>query len=139
MNTILGFSTDPTSDRLVAERVIALASGKADTQVVMVAHARTAPAFARDRGPAVLPGEGDNEARDRAAHMASAAIVAGLDASAQATNGREHPAVDAVCKRFAPDSIVVGTPKHRIVGNLWAAESVRAAKHRCASVESLHA
>jgi hypothetical protein len=44
----------------------------------------------------------------------------------------------AVCEKFSPTSIVVGTPKHRLVGNLLDTESVRAAKHHCDDVEALH-
>ncbi len=73
-----------------------------------------------------------------AAVAARVAGAEGLVTAAEASDGPEGAAVDAVCERFAPEAIVVGTSRHRLVGDLRDAEPVRHAKHHCARVEAMH-
>jgi nucleotide-binding universal stress UspA family protein len=138
MSSILGFSTEQGTDDLVAEHVIAKAKEIGATTVVMVAHGGMNTTEGHGLGQLFLPGESAHESADRAEAMCAAARAQGLDATPQAAMGPEGKCVDAACERFAPTAIVVGTPRHRLVGDLWDAESVRAAKHHCADVEALH-
>ena len=139
MHSILGFSTDQASDDLVAAAVIAKAQAIGATRVVMVTHGGMNTAPGHGLGPQLLPGESGHEAEDRAAAMCAIARAQGLEATGQATMGPEGASVEAVCATFHPSAVVVGTARHRLLGDLWDAESVRAAKHHCDDVEALHA
>lgn len=136
MKTILGFSADPRTDAAVAARVLALAEEHDADRVVMVAHGGMPVTIGHGMGQQLLPGESDADSAARARAMLAGAH--GLVTAAEATDGPEGAAVDAVCERFAPEAIVVGTPRHRLVGDLWDAEPVRHARHHCAMVEALH-
>jgi hypothetical protein len=138
MTSILGFSTDKDSDDLVAQRVVALAQERGATSVVMVTHGGMDTTMGHGLGLELLPGESDHDASLRAVAMCDTAKAAGLEATPQASSGPEGSCMTAVCETFSPTSIVVGTPKHRLVGNLLDTESVRAAKHHCDDVEALH-
>lgn len=139
MTTILGYSTDPASDRAVADRVIAIAQERGADRVVMAAHGGMPTAIGDGLGPELLPGESGHEAEERAAAMCAAARAAGLEAVAQAVTGPDGAGVTAVCGRYAPAAAVVGLAHHRLVGDLWDSEAVRAAKRACGDVEALHA
>lgn len=139
MTTILGFSTDPASDRAVADRASALAQERGARRVVMVAHGGMPTAIGDGLGPELLPGESGHEAEGRAAAMCATARAAGLEAVAQAVTGPDGASVTAVCERYAPDAAVIGLAHHRLLGDLWDSEAVRAANHVCADVEALHA
>jgi len=139
MTTILGYSTDPASDQAVADRAIALAQERGATRVVMAAHGGMPTAIGDGLGPELLPGESDHDAAARAAAMCATAHAAGLEAVAQAVTGPDGASVEAVCERYAPAAAVVGLAHHRLIGDLWDTEAVRAAKHACADVEALHA
>ena len=138
MTNILGFSTEQGTDDLVAERVIAKAKETGATAVVMVAHGGMNVTEGHGLGQLFLPGESGSEAEDRAQAMCAAASAQGLEATAQAAMGPEGKCIDAACERYAPSAIVVGTPHHRLTGDLWDAESVRAAKHHCDDVDAVH-
>ena len=138
MTSILGFSTDKDSDDLVAQRVVALAQERGATSVVMVTHGGMDTTMGHGLGLELLPGESDHDASLRAVAMCDTAKAAGLEATPQASSGPEGSCMTAVCEKFSPTSIVVGAPKHRLVGNLLDTESVRAAKHHCDDVEALH-
>ena len=138
MTSILGFSTDKDSNDLVAQRVVALAQERGATSVVMVTHGGMDTTMGHGLGLELLPGESDHDASLRAVAMCDTAKAAGLEATPQASSGPEGSCMTAVCEKFSPTSIVVGTPKHRLVGNLLDTESVRAAKHHCDDVEALH-
>lgn len=139
MTTILGYSTDPASDQAVADRATALAQERGAGRVVMVAHGGMPTAIGDGLGPELLPGESGHEAEGRAAAMCATARAAGLEAVAQAVTGPDGASVTAVCERYAPDAAVIGLAHHRLLGDLWDSEAVRAAKHACADVEALHA
>lgn len=139
MTTILGYSTDIESDRAVAERATALAQERGADRVVMAAHGGMPTAIGDGLGPELLPGESGHEAEDRAAAMCDAARAAGLEAVAQAVTGPDGASVQAVCERYGPVAAVIGLAHHRLVGDLWESEAVRAAKHACGDVEALHA
>lgn len=138
MSSILGFSTEQGTDDLVAERVIAKAEASGATDVVLVAHGGEDPAMGHRLGQELRPGESAGDAQARAEAMCEAARARGLTATPQAALGSEGACVTAACEQFAPAAVVVGTPHHRLVGDLWDAESVRAAKHHCDDVEALH-
>lgn len=138
MSSILGFSTELGTDELVAERVVAKAKELGVTTVVMVTHGGMNTTIGHGLGQEFVEGESGKAAEDRAAAMCAAARAQGLEATGQATMGPEGPSVTAACEKFAPTAVVVGTPHHRLVGDLWDAESVRAAKHHCDDVEALH-
>lgn len=138
MTSILGFSTDSDSDDLVAQRVTALAQERGATSVVMVTHGGMNTTIGHGLGLELVDGESDHDASLRAVAMCATAEAAGLEATPQASSGPEGACVTAVCEKFSPTAVVVGTPKHRLAGNLWDAESVRAAKHHCDDVEALH-
>lgn len=138
MTSILGFSTDSDSDDLVAQRVVALAQERGATSVVMVTHGGMDTTIGHGLGLELMDGESDHDASLRAVAMCATAKAAGLEATAQASTGPEGACMTAVCEKYSPTSIVVATPKHRLVGNLWDTESVRAAKHHCDDVEALH-
>jgi hypothetical protein len=138
MSSILGFSTELGTDELVAERVIAKAKETGVTSVVMVTHGGMDTTIGHGLGQQFVEGESGNAAEDRAAAMCASARAQGLEATGQATMGPEGASVTAACEKYAPTSVVVGTPHHRLVGDLWDAESVRAAKHHCDDVEALH-
>lgn len=138
MSSILGFSTELGTDELVAERVIAKAKELDVTTVVMVTHGGMDTTIGHGLGQQFVEGESGDSAEDRAAAMCAIARAQGLEATGQATMGPEGASVTAVCEKYAPTSIVVGTPHHRLVGDLWDAESVRAAKHHCEDVEAIH-
>ncbi|MGI9117122.1 MAG: hypothetical protein ACR2JV_05760 [Gaiellales bacterium] len=138
MSSILGFSTEQGTDDLVAERVIAKAREVGAEHVVMVAHGGEDPAMGHRMGQQLLEGETVPEAAERAEAMCAAARAQGLTATPQAAIGADGACVTAACEEHHPDAVVVGTPHHRLVGDLWDAESVRAAKHHCDDVEALH-
>lgn len=138
MTSILGFSTDSDSDDLVAQRVVALAQERGATSVVMVTHGGMDMTIGHGLGLELMDGESDHDASLRAVAMCATAKAAGLEATPQASTGPEGACMTAICEKFSPTAIVVGTPKHRLVGNLWDTESVRAAKHHCDDVEALH-
>lgn len=139
MTTILGYSADPDSDGPVAERATALALERGADRIVMAAHGGMPVTVGHGLGPELLPGESGHEAETRAQAMCAAARAAGLEAVAQAVTGPDGASVEAVCARYAPVAAVVGTAHRRLVGDLWDAEAVRAAKGACADVEVLRA
>ena len=138
MSSILGFSTETGTDELVAERVIAKAKELGVTTVVMITHGGMDTTIGHGLGQEFVEGESGSAAEDRAAAMSAVARAQGLDAIGQATMGPEGASVTAVCEKFSPTSVIVGTPRHRLVGDLWDTESVRAAKHHCEDVEAIH-
>ena len=138
MSSILGFSTELGTDELVAERVIAKAKESGVTTVVMVTHGGMDTTIGHGIGQEFVEGESGSDAEDRATAMCAVARAQGLTATGQATMGPESASVTAVCEKFSPTSVIVGTPRHRLAGNLWDAESVRAAKHHCEDVEAIH-
>lgn len=138
MSSILGFSTELGTDELVTERVIAKAKELGVGSVVLVTHGGMDTTIGHGLGQEFVEGESGTAAEDRAAAMCAIARAQGLEAAGQATMGPEGASVTAVCERFSPTSVVVGTPRHRLVGDLWDAESVRAAKHHCDDVEAIH-
>jgi hypothetical protein len=71
--------------------------------------------------------------------MCATAQAAGLEAVAQAVTGPDGACVQAACERYAPAAAVIGSTHRRLVGDLWDAEAVRAAKRSCPMVETLHA
>lgn len=138
MSSILGFSTELGTDELVAARVIAKAKDTGVTSVVMVTHGGMDTTVGHMLGQEFVEGESGSESQERAAAMCAIARAQGLDATPQATSGPDGACVTAVCEKYAPTSVIVGTPRHRLVGDLWDAESVRAAKHHCEDVEAIH-
>jgi len=138
MSSILGFSTELGTDELVTERVIAKAKELGVTTVVMVTHGGMDTTIGHGIGQEFVEGESGSDAEDRATAMCAVARAQGLTATGQATMGPESASVTAVCEKFSPTSVIVGTPRHRLAGNLWDAESVRAAKHHCEDVEAIH-
>jgi len=138
MNSILGFSTEIGTDALVAGRVIAKAQEMGATTVVMVTHGGMDTTIGHGIGQQFVDGESGSAAEDRAAAMCAIARAQGLEATGQATMGPDGASVTAACEKFAPTAVVVGTPHHRLVGDLWDAESVRAAKRHCDDVEAIH-
>ena len=139
MTTILGYSTDPESDGAVADRTVALAQERGAERVVMATQGGMTVTMGHGLGPELLPGESGHEAEGRAEAMCATARAAGLTAVAQAVTGPDGACVEAVCERFAPVAAVIGTAHRRLVGDLWDAEAVRAAKRSCPEVEALHA
>lgn len=134
----MGFSTDQSTDDAVAARVVAKAIELGATDAVLVAHGGMDTAPGHRLGLQFPEGGSAQEAADRAEAMAATARARGLTATPQAAMGPDGACVDAACERYAPDAVIVGTPRHRVVGDLWDAESVRAAKRRCDDVEALH-
>ncbi len=139
MITILGYSTDPESDGLVAERATALARERGADRVVMATQGGMTVTMGHGLGPELLPGESGHEAEGRAAAMCATARTAGLEAVAQAATGPDGACVEAICARYAPAAAVIGTAHRRLVGGLWDSEAVRAARKSCPEVEALHA
>lgn len=138
MSSIMGFSTESGTDALVAERVIAKAKDAGITTVVMVTHGGMDTTVGHMLGQEFVEGESGSEAQDRASAMCAVARAQGLEAMGQATSGPDGACVAAACEKFSPTAVVVGTPRHRLVGDLWDAESVRSAKHHCEDVEAIH-
>lgn len=138
MTSILGFSSEQATDELVAERVIAKAEASGAKDVVLVAHGGEDPTMGHRFGQELLPGETAGDAQDRAEAMCAIARARGLEATPQTVMGAEGASVTACCERYSPSAIVIGTPRHRLVGDLWDAEGVRAAKHHCDDVDALH-
>ena len=138
MSSIMGFSTELGTDELVAERVVAKAKETGITTVVMVTHGGMDMTVGHMLGQEFVEGESGSEAQDRAAAMCAVARAQGLEAMGQATSGPDGACVAAACEKFSPTAVVVGTPRHRLVGDLWDAESVRSAKHHCEDVEAIH-
>jgi hypothetical protein len=138
MSSILGFSTELGTDEVVTERVIAKAKALGVSTVIMVTHGGMDITMGHMLGQEFVEGESGSEAQGRAAAMCAVARAQGLTATPQATSGPDGSCVTTVCEKFAPTSVIVGTPRHRLVGDLWDAESVRAAKHHCDDVEAVH-
>lgn len=138
MSSILGFSTEMATDDLVAERTIAKAQELGATSVVMVTHGGMNTTIGHGLGQEFIEGESGAAAADRAEAMCAVARAQGLEAVPQPASGPEGACVTAACERYSPTAVVVGTPHHRLVGNLWDSESVRAAKHHCEDVEAVH-
>ena len=128
MSSILGFSTEQGTDDLVTAGVIAKAQAAGVTEVVMVTHG----------GMNTTIGHGLGQEFVEAEAMCAVARAQGLTATPQPTSGPEGACVTAACERYTPTAVVVGTPRHRLVGDLWDTESVRAAKHHCDDVEAVH-
>ncbi|MBM3680204.1 MAG: hypothetical protein FJW81_02565 [Actinobacteria bacterium] len=137
--TVLGHSTDPASDRAVADRATALARECGTGRVRMVAPGGIPAAIGDGLGPELLPGESGHDAEGRAAAMSATAQAAGLAAVAQAVTGPDGATLTAICERYDPDAAVIGLAYHRLLGDLWDFEAVRAGKPACADLEVLHA
>lgn len=138
MSSILGFSTEQGTDDLVAAGVIAKARETGATEVVMVTHGGMNTTIGHGLGQEFVEGESGAEATARAEAMCAVARAQGLAATPQPASGPEGACVTAACERYRPDAVVVGTPRHRLLGDLWDTESVRAAKHHCEDVEAVH-
>ncbi len=124
MHTILGFSTDPRTDDVVAQRVLTLAKDRTPDLVVMVAFGDLS--------------DTDHDPKARALAMAGGPREAGFATDAKAAEGAEGASMHAVCEQYAPTTIVIGTPRHRLLGDLWDEASVRHAKQHTDDVEALH-
>jgi nucleotide-binding universal stress UspA family protein len=138
MSSILGFSTEQGTDDLVTAGVIAKAQAAGVTEVVMVTHGGMNTTIGHGLGQEFVEGESGAAAIARAEAMCAVARAQGLTATPQPTSGPEGACVTAACERYTPSAVVVGTPRHRLVGDLWDTESVRAAKHHCDDVEAVH-
>jgi hypothetical protein len=138
MSSVLGFSTEQATDDLVVERTIAKAILIGAPEVVLVAHGGADTAPGHRLGLQFPEGGSSAAAEERAAAMCAVAQARGLTATPLAATGPDGACVEAACEAHAPDAVVVGLPRHRLVGDLWEAESVRAAKRRCADVDAVH-
>jgi nucleotide-binding universal stress UspA family protein len=134
MNTILGFSTDQRTDEVVAQRVLTLAKDRGADLVVLVAHDDAHVIL----GQKLPIGDHGDDTQIRAVAMAGPAREAGFATDTRVTDGSDGDAMHTVCQQYAPTTIIIGTPKHRVLGDLWDEPSVRHAKKHTDNVEALH-